>query len=81
MFAGVALTGYKAKKHTDAQKELAELQAPHEEVVKQEARPIFKGSIVTDGELRLLNPETRQFERFVINWLRVLQMVLTSCSI
>jgi hypothetical protein len=38
----------------------------HEEAVKQEASPRVEGNIVYNSELRLLHPETREFERFVM---------------
>jgi hypothetical protein len=49
-----------------AQKQLAVPQPAHEEAVKQEASPRVEGNIVYNRELRLLNPETREFERFVM---------------
>jgi hypothetical protein len=49
-----------------AQQQLAAPQPAHEEAVKQETSPRVEGNIIYNRELRLLNPDTRKFERFVM---------------
>jgi hypothetical protein len=49
-----------------APKQFAERPSAHEEAAKQAASPRVEGHIVSHRELRLLNPDTRTFERFVM---------------
>jgi hypothetical protein len=55
--------GYEGRQ---AQKQFAERPSAHEEAATQAASPGVEGHIVSHRELRLLNPDTRTFERFVM---------------
>ena len=53
-------------KDKNVQQGHAALQSAHQEVADQKAFTGVKGNIVYDREIRLFNPETRRFERFVV---------------
>jgi hypothetical protein len=55
--------GYTAR---PAQQQLAAPPPAHEEAVQQETSPRVEGHIGYHRELRLLHPDTRKFERFVM---------------